>query len=88
MGARFSDCTVKLDYATQKEIDAFHAHPLHYEKQFLVAPGTYNLKAWPSAPVPKAFGKMEAAAHHRTVRRRSLLALERSGAQQGSASGC
>ena len=56
--ARFSD-TVKLDFATQKELDAFHARPLHYEKEFFAAPGTYKLKVAFTAG-GEAFGKLEA----------------------------
>jgi hypothetical protein len=56
--ARFSD-TVKLDFATQKELDAFLAKPLHYEKEFFAAPGTYKIKvAFNSGG--EGFGKLEA----------------------------
>ena len=43
VGARFSD-TVKLDFAGEKEVEAFHRRQFHYEKQFLAAPGKYTLK--------------------------------------------
>ena len=35
---------VKLIYDDKREMEAFTASPYHYEKQFEVAPGTYNLK--------------------------------------------
>ncbi len=56
--ARFSD-TVHFDFASQKELDAFHAHPLHYEKQLSIAPGKYTFKVVFSAGA-ESFGKMEA----------------------------
>jgi VWFA-related protein len=56
--ARFSD-TVKLDFATQKELDAFRARPLHYEKEFFAAPGTYRFKVAFSSG-GEGFGKLEA----------------------------
>jgi hypothetical protein len=58
VGARFSD-TVKLDFAGPKELDAFRAHSMHYEKQFQVAPGDYKLKVIFSSG-GDSFGKMEA----------------------------
>jgi VWFA-related protein len=55
--ARFSD-TVKLDFASQKELQAFRAQPLHYEKEFFAAPGSYTLKvAFSSAG--GGFGKLQ-----------------------------
>lgn len=57
VGARFSDA-VKLDFATPKDLDAFYAKPLHYEKQFLVAPGKYNFKLAFNAG-GDSFGKLE-----------------------------
>jgi VWFA-related protein len=56
--ARFSD-TVHYDFATQKELDAFHARPLHYEKQLHIAPGKYTFKAIFAAG-GDSFGKVEA----------------------------
>jgi VWFA-related protein len=41
--ARFSD-TVKLDLGDKQELQDFQTKPLHYENQFDVAPGKYNLK--------------------------------------------
>jgi VWFA-related protein len=43
VAARFSD-SVKLIYDDKKEVEAFTSKPYHYEKQFEVAPGTYDLK--------------------------------------------
>uniref|UniRef100_Q021P4 VWFA domain-containing protein n=1 Tax=Solibacter usitatus (strain Ellin6076) TaxID=234267 RepID=Q021P4_SOLUE len=43
VGARFSDA-VKLEFENQKEVQAFKAAPMHYENQFDIASGTYNLK--------------------------------------------
>jgi VWFA-related protein len=41
VGARFSD-TLKLDFDNQAEVDKFKQTPVHYEKQFRIAPGKYN----------------------------------------------
>src|SRR5262249_11298135 len=43
VAARFSD-TVKLDFEDKKEVENFQKKPLHYENQFDVASGKYNLK--------------------------------------------
>ncbi len=43
VGARFSD-TVKLDYDKKEEVEEFASKPYHYENQFEVSPGKYNLK--------------------------------------------
>jgi VWFA-related protein len=58
VGARFSD-TLKLDYDTQAEVDKLKGMPVHYEKDFKIAPGKYNLTvAFGSGSA--RFGKMEA----------------------------
>jgi hypothetical protein len=57
VAARFSDA-VKRDFATEKEVDAFHATPLHYEKQLSIAPGQYQFKVAFSSGVEN-FGKLE-----------------------------
>jgi VWFA-related protein len=57
VGARFSDA-VKIDVDNQKEVDAFHQLPYHYENQFDVASGDYNLKVVFSCGGDK-FGKVE-----------------------------
>ena len=43
VGARFSD-VVKLDFENQKDVQNFKEKPMHYENQFDVATGVYNLK--------------------------------------------
>ena len=43
VAARFSD-TVNLDFDGKKEVEEFQKNPLRYEKQFDIAPGTYNLR--------------------------------------------
>jgi VWFA-related protein len=58
VAARFSD-VVKLDFENQKEVKAWQAKPLHYENQFDVAVGVYNLKVvFDSGGA--GFGKLEA----------------------------
>jgi len=43
VAARFSD-TVNLDFDGKKEVEEFQTNPMRYEKQFDIAPGTYNLR--------------------------------------------
>lgn len=43
VGARFSD-TVKFEFEDKKEVEAFKERPYHYENQFDIAAGSYNLK--------------------------------------------
>ena len=57
VGARFSD-TVKIDYENQKEVEEFQGKVYHYENQFDVASGEYNLKVVFSAG-GENFGKIE-----------------------------
>ncbi len=57
VGARFSDA-VKIDYDNQKEVEEFQGKLYHYENQFDVASGEYNLKVVFSAG-GEAFGKLE-----------------------------
>jgi VWFA-related protein len=57
VGARFSDA-VKIDYENQKEVEEFQGKIYHYENQFDVASGEYNLKVVFSAG-GEAFGKLE-----------------------------
>lgn len=57
VGARFSD-TVKLDFPGKKEVEEFQEKPLHYENQFEVASGKYNLKVVFSSG-GENFGKLE-----------------------------
>jgi hypothetical protein len=57
VAARFSD-TVKVDLENQKELEDFQGRIYHYENQFDVASGDYNLKVVFSAG-GEAFGKLE-----------------------------
>jgi len=57
VAARFSD-VVKLDFNDKKDIDIFKQHPYHYENQFDIGAGTYNLKIVFSSG-GDAFGKIE-----------------------------
>jgi VWFA-related protein len=57
VGARFSD-TVKIEYENQKEVEEFQGKVYHYENQFDVASGEYNLKVVFSAG-GENFGKVE-----------------------------
>ena len=57
VAARFSDM-VKLDFDNQKEVQGFKEKPMHYENQFDVAVGVYNLKVvFDSGDA--SFGKLE-----------------------------
>jgi len=57
VAARFSD-TVNLDLDGKKEVEQFQSTPLHYEKQFDISPGTYNLRlAFNSGN--ETFGKLD-----------------------------
>ncbi len=58
VAARFSDA-VKLDFENQKEVQGFKEVPMHYENQFDVAVGTYNLKVVLDSG-DGSFGKLEA----------------------------
>ena len=57
IAARISD-TVKLNFATQQQADAFLAAPYHYENQFNLAPGSYTFRMAFSEGA-EAFGKLE-----------------------------
>ena len=57
VGARFSD-VVKLDFATEAEVKIFQQRPYHYESQFDIGSGKYNLKVVFSAG-GESFGKLE-----------------------------
>jgi hypothetical protein len=59
VAARFSD-TVDLDFDGKKEVEEFQRKPYHYEKQFDIAAGKYNLKVVFSSG-NDAFGKVESA---------------------------
>jgi VWFA-related protein len=57
IAARFSD-TVNLDLETPKDIEEFRKRPFHYENQFEIASGEYNLRIVFNAG-SDAFGKIE-----------------------------
>jgi VWFA-related protein len=57
VGARFSD-TLNLDFDDKKLAEAFKEKPMHYESQFDVASGKYNLKVV-YASAGESFGKIE-----------------------------
>jgi hypothetical protein len=57
VGARFSD-TLKLEFQDKKQVQAFQEHPYHYENQFDIASGQYDLKVVFGAS-NDSFGKLE-----------------------------
>jgi VWFA-related protein len=57
VGARFSDA-LKIDFEDKKQMEAFKERPMHYENQFDVASGKYNLKVV-FAQSNDTFGKVE-----------------------------
>jgi len=57
VAARFSD-TVKFDLENKKDLKAFTENPMHYEDQFDIASGQYNLKVVFSSG-GEGFGKVE-----------------------------
>ena len=57
VAARFSDA-LKLDLDNKKAVEAFQQHPMHYETQFDIASGKYNLKVVFSSE-GEGFGKIE-----------------------------
>ena len=57
VGARFSDA-LKIDFDDKKQMEAFKESPMHYENQFDVASGKYNLKVVFSSS-SEGFGKVE-----------------------------
>ena len=57
VGARFSD-TVKLEFPDKKQMEAFQQRPYHYENQFDIAAGQYNLKVVFGSS-NDSFGKVE-----------------------------
>jgi len=57
VGARFSD-SMKLEFDDKKQMEAFKEKPMHYENQFDVASGKYNLKVV-FASGGESFGKIE-----------------------------
>ena len=57
VGSRFSD-TVPLEMDDQQQANDFSARGYHYEKQFSIAPGKYELKVIFSSS-PELFGRLE-----------------------------
>jgi len=58
VGARFSDA-LKLDNDSQAQIESLGGRPVHYEKEFKIAPGRYNFTlAFSSGG--ESFGKLQA----------------------------
>jgi VWFA-related protein len=57
IAARFSD-TVDFDFDDKKQLEDFQKHPFHYENQFDVASGQYNLKVVFSSG-NESFGKLQ-----------------------------
>jgi VWFA-related protein len=57
VAARFSD-TLKRDFEDKRQVEAFEQHPFHYENEFEVASGKYNLKVVFNAG-GAGFGKVE-----------------------------
>jgi VWFA-related protein len=57
IAARFSD-TVNFDFEEKKELEDFQKKPFHYENQFNVASGKYNLKVVFSSG-NESFGKQD-----------------------------
>jgi len=58
LGGRFSD-TLKFDFDTQAEVEKLKCVPVHYEKEFKLAPGQYNFTLAFDAG-GAGFGKIEA----------------------------
>jgi hypothetical protein len=57
VGARFSD-TVKIEFQDKKQVEAFQQRPYHYENQFDIAAGQYDLKVV-FGTSNDSFGKLE-----------------------------
>jgi VWFA-related protein len=57
IAARFSD-TVNFDFEDKKQLEEFQSRPFHYENQFDVASGQYNLKVVFSSG-NESFGKLQ-----------------------------
>ncbi len=74
IAARFSD-TVNFDFDGKKEVEQFQKQPFHYQNQFGIASGQYNLRVAFSSG-NESFGKLEAP-----------LAVDPYGEQQFSISG-
>jgi len=58
VAARFSD-SVNLDFDDKKDVEEFNSKPFHYENQFDVAAGHYNLKVVFNPQGADSFGRLE-----------------------------
>ena len=58
VAARFSD-SVALTFEDKKDLEQFNSKPFHYENQFDVAAGHYNLKVAFNTQGADSFGKLE-----------------------------
>ena len=58
VAARFSD-SISLTFENKKELEEFNSKPFHYDTQFDVASGHYNLKVVFNPHGADAFGKLE-----------------------------
>ncbi len=65
VAARFSD-TMKFDFDNKKQLEEFQQKPLHYETQFDVASGKYDLKVVFSSG-GASFGKVQSPLDDRSV---------------------
>jgi VWFA-related protein len=61
VGARFSD-TARWSFSDQNQVDAFEQKPVHYEKQFELAPAEYTLGVAFSSG-PNQIGRLERPLH-------------------------
>ena len=69
---RFSE-TVKLDFATDREADEFRKQPYHYQHQFRLAAGRYNVRI-AFGLGERGAGQSGSAAHHRALGRQAARA--------------
>jgi hypothetical protein len=58
IAARFSD-TIALNFEDKKELQEFNSKPFHYDTQFDIAAGHYNLKVVFNPEGADSFGKLE-----------------------------
>ncbi len=58
VAARFSD-SLSLNFEDKKELEEFNSKPFHYDTQFDVASGHYNLKVVFNPQGAESFGKLE-----------------------------
>jgi VWFA-related protein len=58
VAARFSD-NISLNFEDKKELEEFNSKPFHYDTQFDIAAGHYNLKVVFNTEGADSFGKLE-----------------------------